>query len=164
MTVCVSTDPMRKPAPHLKLVPERAAAPVLRAPSIPLSTSPDAAVASLYTEAERDALFVELQPLIDRLIRQYGEDVEQREDLRGELYRSFCDLLAGYDPARGVPLRPYLTRDLALAAYTFAGVALTTAANPCQMRSNGVLSRQAPYPPAGRQRRQYRAATAAGAV
>lgn len=120
MTVCVSTDPMRDRASQPRLVSERAAARVLPAPASPPSASPATGVGPLDTEAERDALFVELQPLIRRLIHRYGKDAEQREDLQGEMYPRFCELLAGYDPKRGVPLRPYLVRMLTLAAYTHA--------------------------------------------
>jgi RNA polymerase sigma factor (sigma-70 family) len=69
----------------------------------------------------RDALFAEFAPLIRRLIRQYaGEDPEMREDMRGEIYYRFSQLLDEWDPARGVPLRPYIVRKLSAAAYTFA--------------------------------------------
>src|SRR4051794_15767675 len=67
---------------------------------------------------DRDALFADFQPLVARLVRQYGEDAEHREDLRGEIYCRFCELLAAYDPARGVPLRPYLVRMLTASVYT----------------------------------------------
>ena len=43
-----------------------------------------------------------------------------REDLAGEIYCRFCALLDLYDPSRGVPLRPYLVRQLSLATYTYA--------------------------------------------
>jgi len=74
--------------------------------------------APLAAILERDALFADLQPLVTRLVHQYGEDAEHREDLRGEIFCRFCELLAAYDPARGVPLRPYLVRMLTLAVYT----------------------------------------------
>jgi RNA polymerase sigma factor (sigma-70 family) len=69
----------------------------------------------------RDELFAEFQPLVRRLIRQYGADnAEFREDLAGEIYYRFCRLLEVYDPERGVPLRPYLVRQLTASVYTFA--------------------------------------------
>lgn len=67
---------------------------------------------------DREALYGEFQPLIRRLLWQYGEDREFRADLEGELYCRFCELLEAYDPSRGIPLRPYLVRNLTLAAYT----------------------------------------------
>ncbi len=45
---------------------------------------------------------------------------EIREDLNGEIYCRFCDLLNEYDPSRNVPLRPYLVRQLTAAIYTYA--------------------------------------------
>src|SRR5690242_6653150 len=69
---------------------------------------------------DRDALYAEFQPLVRRLIRQYGEDVESRGDLQGEIYYRFCLLLDAYDPERGVPLRPYLVRQLTASVYTYA--------------------------------------------
>src|SRR5437764_237732 len=55
-----------------------------------------------------DSLFAEFQPLVQRLIRQYGDEPELREDLIGEIYCRFCALVHAYDPSRGIPLRPYL--------------------------------------------------------
>jgi RNA polymerase sigma factor (sigma-70 family) len=79
------------------------------------------AAAAIVSDMDRDALFAEFAPLVRRLIRQYaGEDPEMREDMRGEIYYRFCLLLDEFDPARGVPLRPYLVRKLSAAAYTFA--------------------------------------------
>ncbi len=69
---------------------------------------------------DRDALYAEFAPLVRRLIRQYGQDAEMREDLAGEIYCRFCALLEAFDPERGVPLRPYLVRQLTMATYTFA--------------------------------------------
>src|SRR5947207_14177253 len=54
---------------------------------------------------DREALYAEFQPLVRRLIRQYGDDAEMRQDLAGEIFFRFCILLASYDPCRGVPLR-----------------------------------------------------------
>ena len=72
------------------------------------------------TAEQREALFVEFQPLVRRLIRQYGEDPELRQDLRGEIYYRFCVLLDAYDPTRGIPVRAYLVRTLTAAIYTFS--------------------------------------------
>jgi RNA polymerase sigma factor (sigma-70 family) len=69
---------------------------------------------------DRDALYAEFAPLVRRLIRQYGQDTEMRQDLAGEIYCRFCALLGAYDPQRGVPLRPYLVRQLTAAIYTYA--------------------------------------------
>ena len=69
---------------------------------------------------DRDSLYAEFAPLIRRLLRQYGEDPEVRKDLIGEIYCRFCALLELYDPRRGVPLRPYLVRQLSASVYTFA--------------------------------------------
>src|SRR5579871_1501032 len=65
-------------------------------------------------------LFAEFAPLVHRLIRQYGQDPELRQDLEGEIYCRFCALLEAYDPERGVPLRPYLVRQLTASIYTYA--------------------------------------------
>jgi RNA polymerase sigma factor (sigma-70 family) len=69
---------------------------------------------------DRDALYAEFAPLVRRLMRQYGQDPELRQDLAGEIYCRFCALLQAYDPARGVPLRPYLVRQLHASIYTYA--------------------------------------------
>jgi len=68
---------------------------------------------------EREKLYAEFQPLVQRLIRQYGENAELRQDLAGEIYCRFCNLLDAYDPARGIPLRPYLVRMLSASVYTY---------------------------------------------
>ena len=68
---------------------------------------------------ERQALFAEMQPLVRRLLRQYGDDPELRQDLPGEIFRRFCAALDAYDPERGVPLRPYLVCNLNSSIYTY---------------------------------------------
>ena len=68
----------------------------------------------------RERLFAEFQPLVRRLIRQYGETAERRDDLTGEIYYRFCVLVDAYDPGRGVPLRPYLVHQLNASVYTYA--------------------------------------------
>src|SRR5262249_32054485 len=37
-----------------------------------------------------------------------------------EIYYRFCQLLDAYDPERGVPLHPYMVRQLSASVYTFA--------------------------------------------
>ena len=70
---------------------------------------------------DRESLYKDFQPLVNRLIRQYGSnDLEMRNDLAGEIYCRFCALLEVYDPSRGVPLRPYLVRQLTSSVYTYA--------------------------------------------
>jgi RNA polymerase sigma-70 factor, ECF subfamily len=68
---------------------------------------------------DRDSLYAEFAPLVKRLLRQYGSDSEFRKDLAGEIYYRFCALVEAYDPERGVPLRPYLVRQLTTSVYTF---------------------------------------------
>jgi RNA polymerase sigma factor (sigma-70 family) len=70
----------------------------------------------------RDELYSEFQPLVRRLLRQYGSTAEARSDLAGEIYYRFCALLEAYDPERGVPFRPYMVRQLTAAIYTHARV------------------------------------------
>jgi RNA polymerase sigma factor (sigma-70 family) len=74
-----------------------------------------------FNVLDRDRLYQEFAPLVGRLIRQYGgDDAEACQDLAGEIYCRFCALLEAYDPKRGVPLRPYLVRQLTAAIYTYA--------------------------------------------
>lgn len=76
--------------------------------------------AATSVTANRDALFTEFTPLIRRLIGRYANDAETRHDLYGETYCRFCALLDAFDPALGVPLRPYLARQLHATVYTLA--------------------------------------------
>ena len=69
---------------------------------------------------ERDRLFDEFRPLVQRLVARYGVSEDLRQELPGELYCQFSLLLGAYDPARGVPLRGYLVRMLSTSAYAFA--------------------------------------------
>ncbi len=69
---------------------------------------------------DRESLYREFQPLVRRLIRQYGDCPELRQDLAGEIYFRFCSILEAYDPTRGVPLKPYIVRQLSASVYTFA--------------------------------------------
>ena len=68
---------------------------------------------------DRCKLYAEFQPLVQRLIRQYGDEPELREDLMGEIYCRFCAVLDAYDPSRGIPLRPYLVHQLAYSVYSY---------------------------------------------
>src|SRR5438105_12578189 len=68
---------------------------------------------------DRDALYAEFQPLVRRLIRQYGHCPEIRQDLAGEIYCRFCTLVTAYDPSRGIPIRPYIVRQLTASVYTY---------------------------------------------
>jgi RNA polymerase sigma factor (sigma-70 family) len=69
---------------------------------------------------DRESLYADFAPLVKRLLRQYGTDPEMRQDLAGEIYCRFCALLDVYDPDRGIPLRPYLVRQLSTSIYTYA--------------------------------------------
>ena len=87
-----------------------------RAEGHPWSDAPESTHAAL----DRDALYADFQPLVRRLIRQYGENPELRQDLAGEIYCRFCDLVAAFDPSRGIPLRAYLVRSLTASVYTYS--------------------------------------------
>lgn len=67
---------------------------------------------------ELDILYQQLQPLIRRLLQTYGGAPEARQDLQGEIYLHFRQLLAAYDPNRGIPLRAYLIHQLRFTTYT----------------------------------------------
>lgn len=69
---------------------------------------------------DRDALFAALTPLVKRLCWRYGIDAEMRQDLIGEIYYRLSLLLNSYDPSQGVPLYPYLVRQLTASLHTFA--------------------------------------------
>jgi RNA polymerase sigma-70 factor (ECF subfamily) len=73
-----------------------------------------------FSLAEREALYRDFSPLVRRLVGQYGDDPELRQDLHGEIYCRFCDLLNVYDPTRGVPLKAFLVRTLTASIYTYA--------------------------------------------
>jgi RNA polymerase sigma factor (sigma-70 family) len=74
----------------------------------------------------REQLYIEFTPLVKRLLRQYGTDPELRHDLPGEIYCLFCSYLESFDPGRGVPLRPYLVRQLTASVYTYVRRRRTT--------------------------------------
>lgn len=69
---------------------------------------------------ERETLYYRIEPLVNRLVRRYAVDLEERNELAGELHRRFQELLASYDSRCGVPLYPYLTRALTSFAEQFA--------------------------------------------
>ena len=71
-------------------------------------------------DCERDILFSEFGPLVRKPIRIYGTEPGLREELPGEIYCRFCALLDAYNPERGIPLKPYLVRQLTSSVYTFA--------------------------------------------
>ncbi len=79
-----------------------------------------ARLAVIPASIDRESLFRDFQPLVRRLIRQYGDTPEMRQDLSGEIYCRFCALLDAFDPTRGIPLRPYLVRQLTASVYTYA--------------------------------------------
>jgi RNA polymerase sigma-70 factor (ECF subfamily) len=68
---------------------------------------------------DRDVLFADFKPLVQRLMRQYGTDPDLREELVGEIYFRFCALLDAYESNRGVPLRAYLVKQLSVSVYTY---------------------------------------------
>jgi RNA polymerase sigma factor (sigma-70 family) len=80
----------------------------------------DSRDAVLPPTIDRESLYRDFQPLVRRLIRQYGDTPELRQDLSGEIYYRFCLLLDAFDPSRGIPLRPYLVRQLTASVYTYA--------------------------------------------
>jgi len=99
-----------KPQPGRPSPPETAA---LQAEPISAAYRPP------RTDPEREALYAAMQPLVRRLLHQYGQDSELRQDLEGEIYCRFCELVEAYDPARLVPLRAYVVRTLPPAVYSF---------------------------------------------
>jgi RNA polymerase sigma factor (sigma-70 family) len=68
---------------------------------------------------DRESLYAEFAPLVKRMLRQYGGDAELLQDLEGEIYCRFCGLVEAFDPERGVPLRPYLVRQLTASIHTY---------------------------------------------
>jgi RNA polymerase sigma factor (sigma-70 family) len=92
----------------------------LSSPNTRNSSRVDTAIPSTVSELERDALYEDFQPLVRRLMSQYGSDPGVRDDLRGEIYFRFCELVAAYDPSRGIPIKPYLVRTLTASVYSYA--------------------------------------------
>src|SRR5690242_20589698 len=86
----------------------------------PMTPSTAPLQGSQFSRSEREAIYADFQPLVRRLIRQYGDTPEIREDLKGEIYCRFCDLLEAYDPSRGVNLYAYLVRMLSTSTYAYA--------------------------------------------
>jgi RNA polymerase sigma-70 factor (ECF subfamily) len=80
----------------------------------------NAAVTAPTDFQDRQRLYDEFAPLVCRLLRRYSHSAELREELPGELYDRFNILLDRFDPERGIPLRPYLVRQLSLSIHTFA--------------------------------------------
>ena len=72
-------------------------------------------------QAKRDLseLLAEFSPLVKRLMSQYGSCPQLREELAGEIYHRFFTLVDVYDPSRGIPLKPYLVRQLTASIYTY---------------------------------------------
>src|SRR5687768_16698674 len=87
--------------------------------SVPACSSTGEASRMMPGNLERESLFADFQPLVRRLVRQYGEDPELRQDLAGEIYCRFRTLLDSYDSSRGIPLRAYLVRTLTASVYTY---------------------------------------------
>ncbi|MDR3710315.1 MAG: sigma-70 family RNA polymerase sigma factor [Capsulimonadaceae bacterium] len=88
-------------------------------PDATASRAASAAQADDVASIDREWLYSQFAPLVRRLILQYGTCPNLREELVGEIYCRFCALLDAYDPHRGVPLRPYLVRQLSASVYTF---------------------------------------------
>jgi len=86
-----------------------------KATSPPPPADPEAAV-----DPPLEALYDEFQPLVRRLIRQFGENQEMRQDLEGEIYTRFSALVATYDAGRGIPFRAYMVRMLTASVYTYS--------------------------------------------
>jgi RNA polymerase sigma factor (sigma-70 family) len=72
------------------------------------------------SDAERDQLFIQFRPLVQKLLLKYADTTERRQDLEGEIFCLFCELLRVYDVNRGVPLRAYLVHQLQTATYSIA--------------------------------------------
>jgi RNA polymerase sigma factor (sigma-70 family) len=88
--------------------------------SITIWTASDTRAAPRAEASSRDSLYSEFAPLVRRLLRQYAfDDPELRQDLHGEIYWRFSVFHSEYDPAVGVPLRPYLVRRLSASVYSY---------------------------------------------
>jgi RNA polymerase sigma factor (sigma-70 family) len=70
------------------------------------------------SDVERDTLFQQFRPLVQRLLRKYADTPERRSDLEGEIFCLFCDLIRAFNPERGVPLKAYLVHQLNTSTYT----------------------------------------------
>jgi len=65
-----------------------------------------------YTYSPLELLWAQQQPLVQKLLLCYGTTPELRRDLPGEIYYRLSQLVAGFDPALGLPLDAYLVRAL----------------------------------------------------
>lgn len=72
----------------------------------------------VLSDAERNSLFQQFRPLVQRLLRKYADTVERRSDLEGEIFCLFCELVEAFRPERGVPLKAYLVHQLNTSTYT----------------------------------------------
>jgi RNA polymerase sigma factor (sigma-70 family) len=72
----------------------------------------------VLSDADRDSLFLQFRPLVQRLLRKYADSAERRSDLEGEIFCLFCELLEAFQPERGVPLKAYLVHQLNTSTYT----------------------------------------------
>lgn len=88
----------------------------------------------------RALLYQELQPLVQKLVRKYGTNSELRQELRGEIYCRFNTLIDAYDPERGVPLKPYLIRQLVSSTYSYARRQWRTELRDCPLDMAGTLA------------------------
>jgi DNA-directed RNA polymerase specialized sigma24 family protein len=83
---------------------------------VALSTESSAAAAAQRAPAnpglDAEALFVALDPVVTRLLRAYGPQAELSTALRADVYHRFRAHVGEYAPECGVPLRPYLVRQL----------------------------------------------------
>ncbi len=76
----------------------------------------EAPIEEQSTATEREQLFLELTPLLQRLLKQYAHSPGQKCAMQAALYNQFHKAMDCFDPACGTPLRPYLLRHLAAAA------------------------------------------------
>lgn len=84
------------------------------------TTAPEVKSVPQQAPGWRESLYLEMQPLVRKLVRKYADCRDTREDLAGDLYFRFCSLLDEFEPERGIPLKGYLIRQLCAAAYTHA--------------------------------------------
>jgi RNA polymerase sigma factor (sigma-70 family) len=81
---------------------------------------PSSSMRTVHGAKEREMLFGRFDPWLKRVMRRYKMTPEAREDAYGDLYCHFDELLDRYDPERGIPLLPYLYRQLGAFLYTHA--------------------------------------------
>jgi len=62
--------------------------------------------------ATEELLWAQQQSMVQELLLSYGTTPELRRDLPGEIYYRLSQLVAGFDPAQGLPLDAYLVRAL----------------------------------------------------